>query len=115
MGSRPRLQQQPVQLASSGVLLTPQTRFLFRPGQVDSPISMSLLLFIFLGAGCGWMSAASADGKPGGSVVAGAIGGLLLGLVANFVFGFLFFLVKVAFVVFGVLILLALLGAGDSD
>ena len=48
-------------------------------------------------------------------MAAGAIGALLIGLLVPFVFGFLFFIAKLACVVFGVFILLAVLGFGDSD
>ena len=80
---------------------------------------MNLFLFILIGAGCGWISAGPLSGNKGGNVVgsvaAGAIGGLVIGLVVSFVFGFLFFIAKLASVVFGVFILLAVLGFGDSD
>ncbi len=45
----------------------------------------------------------------------GAVVALLLGWLVSFLFGFLFFLVKLLCVVFGVLVVLALLGAGKSE
>jgi hypothetical protein len=77
---------------------------------------MNWLLFIILGAGCGWISARSSGEKAvGGSVVAGALAGIVLGVVVTIAFAFLFFIAKVILVVFGVLVVLALLGAGKSD
>ena len=77
---------------------------------------MNWLLYIGIGAGCGWLSAAAKkDGEVVGSVAAGALAGLVLGVAVSFLFAFLFFVAKLLCVVFGVLIVLALLGAGKSD
>jgi len=80
---------------------------------------MNWILFIVLGAGCGWLSAGPLSGRKDGNVVGGmavgAVVALLLGWVVSFLFGFLFFLVKILCVVFGVLVVLALLGAGKSE
>lgn len=80
---------------------------------------MHWLLFAILGAGCGWLSATTRGGNQGGKVIApmviGAIAAVALSALVSFVFSALFFLVKVACVVFGVLVVLALFGAGDSD
>jgi hypothetical protein len=58
-------------------------------------------------------------GSKGGNVVGSmarrAVAAVLLGVLVSFVFFALFFLVKVICVLFGVLILLAMFGAGDSD
>ena len=45
----------------------------------------------------------------------GAVTALLLGWLVSFLFGFLFLLAKILCVVFGVLVVLALMGAGKSD
>jgi uncharacterized membrane protein YeaQ/YmgE (transglycosylase-associated protein family) len=80
---------------------------------------MNWLLFIILGAGCGWVSAGPLSGKKDGNLIAamavGAGAGLLFGWLVSVLFGFLFLLAKLLCVVFGVLIVLALLGAGKSE
>ena len=80
---------------------------------------MEWLLFIAIGAGCGFVSArsrgASKTGDVMGSMAVGAIAAIVLGVLVTFVFSFLFFLAKVACVIFGVLLVLALLGVGKSD
>jgi uncharacterized membrane protein YeaQ/YmgE (transglycosylase-associated protein family) len=77
---------------------------------------MNWLLFITLGAACGWLAAG--DKKGGqvlGSMAVGALGAVLVGFVVTFVFAALFFLLKVVLVIFGALLLLSLLGSGKSD
>jgi len=80
---------------------------------------MNSFLLIILGAGCGWLSAGPLSGKKDGNVVGamavGAVTALLLGWLVSFLFGFLFLLAKILCVVFGVLVVLALMGAGKSD
>jgi len=80
---------------------------------------MNWLLFIVLGAGCGWVSAGLIRGKKGtevlGSMAVGAIGAVIVGVLVTVVFAALFFLLQVALVIFGALLLLALIGAVKSD
>ena len=80
---------------------------------------MNWILFAIIGAACGWVTAGPGSDKKGaevlGSMAVGAIAAIVLAFLVGFVFSALFLLVKIAFVVFGVLVLLALLGAGKSD
>ena len=80
---------------------------------------MNWVLFAILGAGCGWLTSGPLSGKRDANVIGamagGAIAAVLLGVLVSFVFSALFFLIKITYIVFGVLIVLALLGAGDSD
>ena len=80
---------------------------------------MNWFLFIILGAGCGWLSAGplsgKSDGNVGASMAIGALSAVVIGVLVTFVIAALATLVKLAIVVFGVLIVLALLGAGKSD
>lgn len=80
---------------------------------------MNWLLFIVIGAGCGWVSAGLRGGKKGadllGPMALGAVAAVVVGVVVTVVFAALLFLLKVVLVIFGVLLLLSLLGAGKSD
>ena len=80
---------------------------------------MHWFLYIIIGAGCGWLAADPWGGKKKGKVLpsmaVGAVGGVAIGVVVGFVFSALILIVKVLCVVFGVFVLLALLGVGKSD
>jgi hypothetical protein len=77
---------------------------------------MNWLLFITLGAGCGWISARSSGEKAvGGPMIAGAVVAVVLGALVTFVFSFLVLLAKAICVVIGVLVVLALFKGGKSD
>ena len=77
---------------------------------------MNWLLFITLGAGCGWLAAGDKKGgEVVGSMAVGVLGAVIVGAVVTFAFAAIFFLLKVVLVIFGALFLLSLLGAGKSD